>query len=558
MIDFTDTKLTAVDELAPWAEKTARSKRYIKERDGNWLGAAERVAGEVFGAFPKPDLLGDIPGRLAAYMACRYFMPGGRYWYASGNPYHQTQNCLLLRVHDSREGWAELVQKSAMALMSGAGIGVDYSGLREEGAIIKQTGGEATGPIALMQIVNEQGRGIMQGGSRRSAIWAGLNWRHPDAQKLVHVKDWSDDVKELKAKDYSFPATLDQTNISILLDDVFFQAIHDRDHSDHSLAKGIYREVVRQMLTTAEPGFSIDIGDNAGETLRNACTEVTSRDSDDICNLGSINMGRVHDLEEFKQLVKMSTVFLLAGTIYSDVPYFDADKIRDKNRRLGLGVMGVHEWLLKRGKRYGEDDELGEWLDVFRKVSRKTADKWADKLRISRPIAVNAIAPTGTISIVAETTSGIEPLFCSAYKRRWLKGGNVWVQDYVVDPVAKRLVAQGVDPDQIEDAYSIAEDVERRVAFQAWVQQFVDQGISSTINLPQWGSPHNNERTVKPFGDMLLNYLPRLRGITCYPDGARGGQPLVPMPYRETIEKEGVEEVATDICDITKGGSCGD
>ena len=166
-------KRTGVDNLGPFAEKTARSKRYIKKRDTNWLGAAERVATEVFGTFPKPDLLGDIPGRLAAYMACRYFMPGGRYWYAAGNPYHQTQNCLLLRVHDSREGWAELVHKSAMALMSGAGIGVDYSGLREEGAIIKRTGGEATGPIALMQIVNEQGRGIMQGGSRRSAVRRG-------------------------------------------------------------------------------------------------------------------------------------------------------------------------------------------------------------------------------------------------------------------------------------------------------------------------------------------------------------------------------------------------
>jgi len=545
-------------KLGEWAEKTARSKRYIKERDGDWQGAAERVAREVFSACPKPDTLGFIPEQLRYYMASRYFMPGGRYWYASGNPYHQTQNCLLLKVHDSREGWAELLHKASSALMSGAGIGVDYSGIREEGALIKRTGGEATGPIALAQILNEAGRGIMQGGSRRSAIWAGLNWRHPDAQKFIHVKNWTDDVKAIKAKNYSFPATLDNTNISIILDDRFFEAYHDRDHADHSLAKGIYQQVVRQMVTTAEPGFSVDVGENAGETLRNACTEICSSDTDDICNLGSVNMGRIYTIEQFAEVVRLGTIFLLAGTCYSDLPYYDVDKIRTKNRRLGLGILGVHEWLLKRGKRYGKDDELGEWLGVYRDVSRATADEWADKWKLTRPVKVRAIAPTGTISICAETTSGIEPLFCAAYKRRWLKVGTYWASEYVVDPVARRLVDQGVDPDSIEDAYTIANDIERRVEFQAWVQEFVDHGISSTINLPAWGSEQNNEDTLKDFGSMLIKYLPRLRGITCYPDGARGGQPLTPVNFLKALDQEGVEviECGTDICDITGKGTC--
>jgi ribonucleoside-diphosphate reductase alpha chain len=119
-------------------------------------------------------------------------------------------------------------------------------------------------------------------------------------------------------------------------------------------------------------------------------------------------------------------------------------------------------------------------------------------------------------------------------------------------------VKQGIDPEKIEDAYSLAEDSSRRVAFQSWVQTFVDHGISSTINMPAWGTEANNDSLVRQFGDMLFRYLPTLRGITCYPDGARGGQPLTPIKYR-TAEKH-LGEIfveAADICDITKGGSCG-
>jgi len=488
----------------------------------------------------------------------RKFMPGGRYLYAAGRDYHQVQNCLMLGVDDSREGWSDLLHKASMALMTGAGIGVEYSDIRPEGAIIRRTGGKATGPLALMQMLNECGRGIMQGGSRRSAIWAGLRWSHPDCLKFVHLKDWSDEVKELKKKDFNFPATLDCTNISVGLDDEFFTAYHDPEHAKHALAQTIYWETVRHMLSTGEPGFSVNTGKNEAEIYRNACTEVTSATPDDICNLGSINLARVETIEEFEEIVELGTVFLLAGTMYSDVPYRDVDRVRTKNRRLGLGLMGVHEWLLKRKKPYAPDHELWQWLEVYKK-STKIAREWADDLEISRPKKTRAIAPTGTISIVAETTSGIEPILCAAYKRRYLKHQS-WHYQYVIDPTAQRLIKSGIHPDAIEDAYDLARDVERRVNFQAWIQQAVDHGISSTINLPHWGSELNNSGTVRSFGDMLMKYLPNLRGITVYPDGARSGQPLEPVTYKEAMEHTGMElvEETADVCSITKGGSCGD
>jgi len=127
-----------------------------------------------------------------------------------------------------------------------------------------------------------------------------------------------------------------------------------------------------------------------------------------------------------------------------------------------------------------------------------------------------------------------------------------------VDPTAKRLVDSGIAPEHIEDAYTLAEDVERRVDFQRWVQNYVDHAISSTINLPQWGTQHNNDDTVGQFGDMLLSHLPGLRGVTTYPDGARGGQPLNRVEYKDAISKVGQVFIESqDVCDITKAGSCG-
>ena len=540
--------------------KTVMDQKYAhdtEEGKETWEQIAHRVASSVLKAVGAPK---SLVKEAEALIAAKKFIPGGRYLAASGRPFHQTQNCLLMNAEDSREGWSNIMHQATMGLMSGAGIGIWYGDLRGEGRPIRKTGGVSSGPSALMQMVNEAGRWIRQGGDRRSAIWAGLPWDHPDIHKFITMKNWSEEVRAMKAKDYNFPATMDGTNISVGLDDKFFKAYADEKHEHHALAQGVYWAVVRQMLKTAEPGFSIDCGSNRGEHLRNACTEVTSADDSDICNLGSINMANVTSLEEMARCVEVGIAFLLAGTVYSDVPYGKVDAIRTKNRRLGLGLMGIHEWLLKHGKPYGPDEELAKYMDLYAQ-STTIAKRWAKEWDLTPPVKTRAIAPTGTIGIIAETTTGMEPIFCVAYKRRYLKG-NVINYQYVIDPAAQRLIEGGIAPEAIEDAYVLAENVERRVAFQAWLQQYVDHSISSTINLPAWGSELNNESRVREFGDMLMKYLPQLRGITCYPDGARGGQPLTPVAYKTAVKHIGevFSEVVleqADVCDITKGGSCG-
>ncbi len=527
------------------AAKYAHDKQGRKE---NWTEIAGRVTGEVVSPYFQSR-------NIERIVNAKQFIPGGRYLYAAGREFNQVNNCVLLDVEDSREGWADLMRRSTTALMTGAGVGVVYSKLRGRNAPIRGTGGESTGPCALIQMVNEAARFIIQGGSRRSALWAGLHWNHPDIFEFIGMKQWSDDIKALKAKDFTFPAPLDGTNISVILDDDFFAAYGNVADTMHSTAQEVYWVVVRQMLETGEPGFSIDVGNNAGEHLRNACTEVTSADNDDICNLGSLNLAQIDTIDQFEQVVDESTKFLLCGSMYSKLPYAEIGAVRNKNRRLGLGLMGVHEWLVRRGYSYGPNPELQQWLEVYAQ-STGIAAGYADQLGISRPVKTRAVAPAGTISIVAETTSAIEPVFAKAFKRRYLKQ-DTWHWQYVVDSSAKRMLDQGADPSSIEDAYDLAAQVERRIEFQSFVQQFVDHGISSTINMPAWGTEHNNEETVAEFGKTLFRYLPTLRGVTVYPDGSRGGQPLTKVDLQEALEFEGLEYEEFGNENACVGGVCG-
>lgn len=532
--------------LSPFAD-TIYKQKYQHEGETDWSHTADRVVHTVMDPY-----LPELADELAAAVRDRKFLPAGRYLAQAGRGFHQVQNCALFKVGDSREEWASLMQRVTSALMTGAGVGVVYSDLRGNGAPVKGMGGQSTGPIALMQMVNEAGRFIMQGGSRRSAIWAGLHWNHPDVFEFINLKDWSEDIKALKEKDYNTAAPMDGTNISVILDDAFFAAYHDALDPMHDWSHRVYWQVVEHMLTTAEPGFSVDTGANAGEHLRNACTEITSADDNDICNLGSLNMARIDSPEEMARLTELATAFLLCGTLYSKVPFEEIAVTREKNRRLGLGLMGIGEWLAMHGYRYEPNAELQAYLEAYAQ-SGQYADAYADRLGVSRPVKTRAIAPAGSIAIIAETTSGIEPIFATALKRRYLKG-TTWHFQYVVDATAKRLLDRGVDPSVIEDAYDLAKDPARRLHMQAWLQQYVDHGISSTINLPSVGE---QSFTHEEFGKSLMDYLPNLRGITAYPDGARGGQPLTKVPLQEALDWEGYEYEEVGNSQSCVSGVCG-
>lgn len=322
----------------------------------------------------------------------------------------RTYQCYLFKgQEDTREEWGSLLQRTSDSLMTGGGVGVDYSIFRPRGAKLARTGGLASGPIPLMHSVNEVGRNVMQGGSRRSAIYASLNWKHGDAPDFLKAKNWDEmpigkakkldgtpyTYKDAKEDNFNFPAPLDMTNISLNYDDAWLNLPDRHLHPT-------FLENTRQALRTAEPGWSFNFGEKQDETLRNACTEVTSEDDSDVCNLASANMSQIDTIEEFAEVVYLASKFLYCGTIRGDVPFEKVRKIRDQNRRLGLGLMGIHEWLLKRGYPYEVVPELHQWLEVYRRESERGANEVADAFGLPRPKAYRAIAPTGSIGLIAK------------------------------------------------------------------------------------------------------------------------------------------------------------
>ena len=488
------------------------------------------------------------------------FLPGGRYIYYAGRDASYWNNCYLLRLmEDSREEWSAVTQRAMSCLMTGGGIGIDVSIARPSGRPLRRTGGVASGPLPLLSVVNEVGRNVMQGGSRRSAMYGSLNWQHEDALDFLKIKNWHDfnvpgtelSLADVKRNNFNYPAPLDMMNISLNYDDEFLKEVREGRMPD------VFIENCKQAMTTGEPGFSFNFGDKQDETLRNACTEITSSTDSDVCNLGSINMGRIENIEEFKDVVSVASKFLVCGTIRAHLPYAKVEEVRQKNRRLGLGLMGMHEWLLKSGYKYEMNDELKKWLKIYRDESEKSANEHCDRFFLSRPKGYRAIAPTGSISILAGTTSGVEPIYAVAYKRRYLQEGTKWKHQFIVDGAAQNLINQGINHGDIESAIDLAADPERRIKFQYELQKYVDHAISSTLNLPPYGSELNNEETLGKFSSVVAKYAHGLRGLTLYPEGSRGGQPITACDYEEANSKRGVvyednsdEQCMTGICGI--------
>jgi len=368
---------------------------------------------------------------------------------------------------------------------------------------------------------------------------------------------------------------LQHTNESVRFDTTWLQHI-DAPHKDFS-AHRPFLDTLQHACKYGEPGLQFDDDE---QTLRNACTEVISADDSDSCCIGSINLAAIKDLDELRQVISLGILFLLCNTLYTDTPTQQVANVKQKNRRLGLGLMGVAEWFIQRGLRYGDTQELlsqssaipfsnghvgqiqhrgiGDWLRVYQQESELAAVSWADKLSISTPVATRAIAPTGTISIVGgHTTPGIEPVFHTAYKRT---SNTLKTQQYsdgykietVIDPIVHKWIEQGYDVRDIDTAYTLSQSIsgiERRIQFQAYVQQFVDNGISSTVNLPQYVP--GIEDKIAP---ILLKYLPQLRGITFYPDGRYDNQPVTPIDIGDVLGDGSVHMQEHDACN---GGECG-
>lgn len=510
--------ISAHPQVTPFAEYAddkmrLRYSHVVSGRYESWPDIARRVCNAVLVDTVIPL---DVKQAICVMIEQRKFIPGGRILSQAGRPYHQTDNCYTLRAEDSREGWADLAHKCTMMFMSGGGVGVDYSDIRPHGIPLSRSGGIASGPLPLIDMVNGIAATARQGGERRGACYASLRWNHQDHLDFIKMKV---DANRLQ-----------HTNISV------------RFNTDwqHEVAKGnqealaCFYSTLRRACKYGDPGFQFD---HDNQVLRNACTEIISSDDSDSCCIGSVNLAAIRDIQELSDVTNLGILFLLCNTLYTDFPTPQVAAVKAQNRRLGLGLMGIAEWFMQRDMPYGHLDgypqaSIGQWLHTWQTNCDNAALHWSNKLSVNRPVATRAIAPTGTISIMGHTTPGIEPVFHTAYQRT---SNTLKTKDYndgykrevVVDPIVSKWISDGYDVRDIDTAYTLSQSstgIERRLSFQAYVQQFVDNAISSTVNLPPYVD--GMETTLAP---VLLKYLPQLRGVTFYPDGRHDNQPVTPV-----------------------------
>lgn len=245
-------------------------QKYAHDGASSWDELSKTLVEDVCSGY----ITKDEKDELANIISDMKFIPGGRYLYYAGRTKKFFNNCYLLRAEeDTREDWADLSRRAQLCLMTGGGIGADYSIYRGSGKTLSSTGGIASGPLPQMYTINEIGRHVMQGGSRRSAIYASLSCRHEDINQFIYAKDWHNQpagntgttLYDLKQQDFNFPAPLDMTNISVNYDTKWLLDYWTSGKVGETFVKN-----TRQALLGGEPGFSFNFFEKETESLRNA------------------------------------------------------------------------------------------------------------------------------------------------------------------------------------------------------------------------------------------------------------------------------------------------
>ena len=522
------------------------------------------------------------------------FLPNSPAIMNAGTEIQQLAACFVIPVEDSIESIYDAVKYAAIIHQSGGGTGFSFSKLRPEGDIVKSTGGVASGPVSFMRVFDAATEAIKQGGRRRGASMGVLRVDHPDVEKFIHSKE---DLSSLSNFNISVSAT----------DDFMGKAQSGLDYDLVNPRSGevvgklnageVLDDICDMAWKTGDPGLIfIDAINRVNPTPQlgemettNPCGEVPLLPYE-ACNLGSINLDRIAvegtggfdlDWERLGELVDAGIRFLDNVIDASKYPLPQTTDIVKKNRKIGLGLMGLADVLIKLGIPYGSDESLAfaEKVVTYLKEGAEKTTARIGKERgdfpnigksMHRPPRRNAtvlsIAPTGTISMIADCSSGIEPLYAISYAKHVLDGEHLLEFNHEFVRIAKKrgfyseeLMSsfsgihsiQNVDsiPKDVRDLFLTAHDVEpeRQVKIQAVFQKHVDNAVSKTINLPEKSSPD----------DVKSIYLEAFRlgckGITIYREGSKTGQVLTTIGDQITCPECGnylrVEEGAF-VCPI--------
>ncbi len=565
-----------------WSESALRviRERYLARQGDKVLETPEgmcwRVAVEIASAEEKwgksAEEMYEIACRFYDLMVDGVFLPNSPTLMNAGKQNGlQYSACYVLPVGDSMEEIFEAVKAAAIIHKSGGGTGFAFSRLRAKDAVVRSTGGKASGPVSFLRVFNGATEAVKQGGTRRGANMGILRVDHPDVLEFIESK---------------LDGGITNFNISVAITEKFMDAL--RRDAEYELvtpetkkvvgrlkAREVFDRIVKAAWRTGDPGLFFIDRCNAGRAnptptlaeveATNPCGEQPLYPNE-ACNLGSINVakffkasagnGKGHlDWDGLERVVRLSVRFLDDVIDANPYPLPEIDASVKANRRIGLGVMGWADLLFDLSVPYDSDEALSLAGEVMRFIEEKGHDEsarlaeergpfpsWPRSIyRDEQPLrnsTVTTIAPTGTISIIANCSSGIEPVFALAFSHivgdrhltfvnpifeRVAKAGGFYSEE-LMKAVAERGTVRALTgiPDEVQRVFVTAHEVgtDWHVRMQAAFQQYTDNGVSKTINLPHSATEEDVARAY------LSAYELGCIGITVFRDGCKGDQVL--------------------------------
>jgi ribonucleoside-diphosphate reductase alpha chain len=587
-----EEKTMTIEQIKPSLTANALvvlEKRYLrKDENGNIIESPEDMFKRVAKAIAEVDqIYGDDTQKsyekFYEIMAQLEFLPNSPTLMNAGTSFQQLSACFVLPIEDSMESIFETLKYAALIHKTGGGTGFSFSNLRPSNDVVKTTSGVSSGPISFMKVYNAATEAIKQGGRRRGANMGILRIDHPDIIEFIKCKE-----KEGELANFNISVAITDDFMKKLQNDEEYELINPRTKQvvKKLKAREVFDLIVEHAWLNGEPGVVfIDVINKYNPTPEVGMIESTNPCGEqpllpyESCNLGSINLGKmvIHrgdtcdiDWERLKYVTE-TAVHFLDNVI--DANQYPVDKIREMtlaNRKIGLGVMGWADMLFQLRISYNSKEALAlaeKVMSFIKKVAVETSESLAEKRgpfpnfersifkngKPRRNATLTTIAPTGSIGIIANASTGIEPVFALAYVRKNILGGeelfeiNPYFKQALIEEglYSKELIEEVIQKGSLKDIKGIPESFKRifvtaldippemHVRMQAAFQKYVDNAVSKTINLPNSATKEDVEKIF------LLAYKLGCKGITVYREGSRSQQVLnIPAKKEEKIKPE--------------------
>lgn len=550
-------------------------KRYLKkDDDGNALESftdlIKRVSSTLAAADKIYDKKADVSKLANDFFNIMHnleFLPNSPTLMNAGNDLGQLSACFVLPIEDSMESIFETIKDAALIHKSGGGTGFSFSRIRSKNSQVRSTGGVASGPISFLKVYDSATQAVKQGGTRRGANMGILKVDHPDILDFISCKEDDGDISNF--------------NISVGMTEDFMQKVENNEDYwtvdpctgkkiDKISALRVFNKITEMAYKNGEPGIVfLDRMNQDNPTPLQGDIEATNPCGEqpllpyESCNLGSVNLAKMVtknkiDWDKMKQVVRLGVHFLDNVIALNKFPLEKIKETTRKNRKIGLGVMGFADMLIQLGIAYNSEKGLQTAEDVMSFVleestqesqrlakERGAAPAFEESIYNKpgsprlRNLTLTTIAPTGTLSIIADASSGIEPLFALAYYRNVMDNEKLPEFNSYLEKVAKEkgfysdaLVKELAEKGTLKDIKNIPEDIKRifvtshdiapvwHIKMQAAFQKYTNNAVSKTINFANSATVDNIKEAYN------LAYKLGCKGLTIYRNNSRREQVL--------------------------------